>query len=251
MAETLSSLRERYAEALELLVERGKEMLREVMSSVETRRSASLTRTKLKYVPAFHDSYQAWYSEAQAVIKQTMRDRLDDFVAHYRSSDRKDRSQVGHLLRGNHGVSVYPGIAHLRQQVAIVEAARTRLGSSLYDIRELVRADLFDSELEAATELMKKGFLRSAGVLAGVVLEKHLRGVCEQHALRVRKQRPNISDLNDLLRSNGVVDVPRWRFIQHLADIRNLCGHKREREPERTDVGEMISGVEKVVKTVF
>ena len=44
----------------------------------------------------------------------------------------------------------------------------------MFDIRQLVQADLFDSELDAADELGKKKFTRAAGALAGVVLERHL-----------------------------------------------------------------------------
>ena len=251
MGKNIEPLRDRYAEALDLLVERGKTMLKKVQSNVVSDTSRAVTTTRLKYVPEFHDGYQTWYSESYAVIKQLMPDRLDDFVGHYRTSEPKATRLVGNLLRGAHRLSVHPGIAHLRQQVAIVEAVRARLESSLYNIRDLVRFDLFDSELDAARELLKKGFLRSAGVLAGVVLERHLGSVCGQHAIPIKKKRPSISDLNDLLRNSGVVDVPQWRFVQHLADVRNLCGHKREKEPERAEVDDMISGVAKVIKTVF
>jgi hypothetical protein len=43
----------------------------------------------------------------------------------------------------------------------------------------------------------------------------------------------------------------RWRFIQHLADITNLCDHNKEREPTEEEVQELIEGVSKVVKTTF
>jgi hypothetical protein len=58
------------------------------------------------------------------------------------------------------------------QQFQILEAVQGRFASSLFDIAQLARADLFDSELDAATELLKHGFLRAAGIVAGVVLEK-------------------------------------------------------------------------------
>ena len=42
-----------------------------------------------------------------------------------------------------------------------------------------------------------------------------------------------------------------WRFIQHLADLRNLCDHDRESEPTNAQVDELISGINKIIKTVF
>jgi len=115
----------------------------------------------------------------------------------------------------------------------------------------LVQADLFDSELEAAKELNKKGFVRGAGAIAGVVLEKHLAQVCENHNVKVSKKNPGINDYNQLLKDNEVIEVKDWRFIQHLADLRNLCDHDKKKEPKKEDIDELIDGVEKVSKTIF
>jgi hypothetical protein len=114
-----------------------------------------------------------------------------------------------------------------------------------------VQADLFDSELAAARELLKKGFLRGAGVIAGVVLEGHLSQVCFNHQVTIKKKSPTISDFYDLLKNNDVLDVPQWRLMQRLGDLRNLCGHKKEREPKKDEVTELIDGIEKVTKTLY
>jgi hypothetical protein len=54
--------------------------------------------------------------------------------------------------------------------------------------------------------------------------------------------------LNEELKSHAAYDVPMWRLIQRLADIRNLCGHSKDREPTRSEVDDLIAGVEKVTK---
>jgi hypothetical protein len=41
-----------------------------------------------------------------------------------------------------------------------------------------------------------------------------------------------------------------WRKIQGLADLRNLCGHAKEREPTKDDVGELIDGTERLLKSL-
>ncbi|HEY6729754.1 MAG TPA: hypothetical protein VI039_01885 [Solirubrobacterales bacterium] len=48
-----------------------------------------------------------------------------------------------------------------------------------------------------------------------------------------------------------MIDVPRWREIQRLGDIRNLCGHAAEREPTAEEVEELIAGTEKVVTSIL
>jgi len=132
-----------------------------------------------------------------------------------------------------------------------LKSVKTRFESSLFDIRQLVQADLFDSELEAAKELAKHKFTRAAGALAGVVLERQLAQVCENHGLKITKKNPSISDLNDILKNADVIDTPQWRFIQHLADIRNICDHSKTIEPTVEQVDDLINGVIKTCKTLF
>ena len=126
----------------------------------------------------------------------------------------------------------------------------SRIDSVLQDITGHLFAELQDSELIAADQL-KKVSKRAAGALAGVVLERHLQRVTQNHRISIRKKSPSISDLNDPLKNAGVYDVPTWRKIQLLADIRNLCAHQKNREPTDDEVDEIISGVNWVIKSIF
>lgn len=136
-------------------------------------------------------------------------------------------------------------------QYKIVESAKERFTSALFDIKDIVQADIFDSELETAKELNKKGFIRAAGAVTGVILEKHLAHVCSLHNIKSKKANPSISEFNQLLKDNNIIDTPTWRFIQHLGDIRNLCDHSKEREPTKDEVADFIKGVDKIIKTIF
>ncbi len=97
----------------------------------------------------------------------------------------------------------------------------------------------------------KKGFTRGAGAVVGVVLESHLMQVCDNHIIIVKKKAPAINDLAQLLKDNNVIEIPEWRKIQHLADLRNLCDHKKKNEPEKEDIEELIKGVDKLIKNLF
>jgi hypothetical protein len=142
-------------------------------------------------------------------------------------------------------------IMRFQVQLSILKATEARFESSLFDIHQLVQADLFDSELDAAGALIKSGFLRAGGVIAGVVLEKHLRDVCNNHTITVHKKNPTIGDLNDTLKDANVIDIPVWRHIQRLADLRNLCGHNKGREPTNDEGVELVGGCAKVTKTLY
>jgi hypothetical protein len=214
-------------------------------------------------LPNFTSKYQTWYSEAKALIRQLLPDRVEDFSRLYeKPKSRKEINAENYsiedclqgltLSRGGQKI-VSPGAAHprLRQQVAMVDAATARFESSLFDIRQLLQADLFDSELDAAEHLLKNKFARAAGALAGVVLEKHLGEVCSSHQVTLRKKDPTISDLNDALKAASVIETAQWRSIQHLGDLRNLCDHDKKVEPAVEQVRDLITGVAKVTKTIF
>jgi hypothetical protein len=212
----------------------------------------------IKKLPRFSAAYQNWYSEAVAVISQIIPHRLSDFVRHYerqpnRKSIRSDNYTIEDYLQGlsiTNSVPMYAAVPRMEQQVNILKSAQQRFKSSLFDIRQLMAADLFDSEVESARALVKSKFLRAAGAVAGVVMEKHLTQVCDNHKLKVTKKNPTIGDLNNLLKDADVIDTPRWRANQHLADIRNLCDHNKTKEPTQEQVLDLVDGVAKVLKTI-
>ena len=217
----------------------------------------------IQALPSFEDAYQPWYSEAKALIRQLLPDRLSDFTRFYeKPKSRKDITYENYTIEDYlEGLVVGPSFAHLvgpdaaiprfRQQLSLVKAVGERFRSSLFDIRQLAQADLFDSELDAAKELAKNKFNRAAGVVAGVVLERHLKEVCSNHSVAIRKKAPQISDLNDALKDAEVIEVPQWRSIQHLGDLRNLCAHDKKAEPTPDQVEDLLAGVTKVTKTIF
>jgi hypothetical protein len=264
---------ERYKNDLGSLIKRG-ESLRVALaysidkSSIEKRLKQQLgdkAKAYIENLPDFNDAYQGWYSEAKVLIRQLLPDRVEDFARHYEKP--KSRKEITYenytiedCLQGLNVTRGYqrdkvvgPDAAYprLQQQIAIVQASKARLESSLFDIRQLLQADLFDSEIDAASHLLKNKFARAAGALGGVVLEKHLGEVCSSHNVVLRKKDPTISDFNDALKAAGVIDTPQWRFVQHLGDIRNLCDHSKTAEPTGEQVQDLLDGIAKVIKTIF
>ena len=110
-------------------------------------------------------------------------------------------------------------------------------------------AELQDSEIVVAKRLAKVS-LRAAGALVGVVIEGHLQKVASNRGVKLTKKNPTIADLNDPLKAAGVVDTPAWRKISFLADLRNLCSHKKGTEPTKEQV-KLIQGAEWVTRNVF
>jgi hypothetical protein len=263
----------KYKSDLDSLIARGEELYvaiqvecyPSVFDTALEKQFKEKAKDVLASLPSFKDSYQSWYSEAKGLIRQLLPDRLDDFVRHYeRPKPRKDITHESYRIEDYlQGITVTRGfqkekvvgpdsaIPQFQQQLNILKAVTRRFETSLFDIRQLVQADLFDSELDGAVELVKNKFTRAAGALAGVVLEKHLAQVCQNHSIKMTKKHPGIGDLNEALKKADVVDTPQWRFIQHLADIRNLCDHSKKIEPGASQVDDLIAGVQKLGKTLF
>ena len=261
---------DRYKDDLDALLVKGEQLLNAIQyecapSEFEKAVIESIgdqTQEYIQALPSFTDDYQAWYSEARALVHQLLPDRLSDFTRYYEKP--KARKEINYesytiedylqgLTRKRRTYTVVgpeAAIPKFRQQLAIANSMRNRYESALFDLRQLAQADLFDSELESAKELARSKFVRAAGVVGGVVLERHLSGVCDHHELTVRKKH-TIANLNDTLKNANVIDIPQWRSIQHLADLRNLCAHNSGRDPTVDEVLDLITGVEKVSKTVF
>lgn len=211
---------------------------------------------------SFKSNYNSWYNESLVVIKQLMPERLDDFISYYRLPKRKAYSYETYtisdylvnlvLTRGSEYVFKPSSIFNkFDQQFEILKSLETRFDSSLYDIKQLLQADIFDSEIDSAKEICKKGFYRAAGAICGVVIEKHLQEVCDQRGIKVAKKNPTINDYNELLKNNDVIDTPTWRLIQRLGDLRNLCDHNKTDEPTKENIGDLIDGTDKIIKTIF
>ncbi|NJD22999.1 MAG: hypothetical protein FIA82_10095 [Melioribacter sp.] len=216
---------------------------------------------------SFQDNYHRWFSEAYALIKIVLPDRLEEFDSLYKQNPRrKTIDSLSYSIQdwmlgiradkndftGEKSFNDYASIVmRFQNQYQIVKTARSRFQSSLFDIKQITQADLFDSEIHAAQALLKNGFLRPAGVIAGVILEKHLSNVCNNHKLQAKKKDPTISDFNDLLKNADVIDTPLWRQIQRLGDIRNLSSHNKGREPSKDEIIELINGTDKIMKTLF
>lgn len=211
----------------------------------------------------FSKCYNAWYNESLRLIKQLLPERYDDFVSFY-SAEKKRKdiditnytisdALLGLQITRNNRVVIEPADALklFQQQLNILTSLSNCFESSLFNIRELLQADIFESELDGARELHKNGFYRAAGALCGVILEKHFAGVCASHSIKMKKATPGISDYNEKLKDEAVVDNKTYLLIQRLGTIRNLCDHNKKQEPTKDDIEDLINGTDKILHEVL
>ena len=213
----------------------------------------------------FSYAYQSWYTTAIKAVESLASDRYAEFRGYYEIDRSRDvvihetYSIQDYLNKIQLGV-YDPNTKNTRgrarmincflNQLAILKAIKNRVDSVLTDIEGELFAELEDNEMGVARQLIKIS-PRAAGALAGVVIEGHLRKVSNAHGIEIPQKNPVISELNDPLKAASVIDTSAWRKISYLADLRNLCSHKKEVEPTKEQVADLLDGTEWLMKTVF
>ena len=73
--------------------------------------------------------------------------------------------------------------------------------------------------------LFRTGYFPAAGAMTGVILEEHLKALCNTQSPPLTLRGNTIDPLNQTLKSANVYDQTQHRRIQVLGDIRNRCSH--------------------------
>lgn len=216
-----------------------------------------------KEVGDFKEKFHTWYSRAYRIVELLLPERLEEFETLYRGQKNLKTldaltAGMSHYLRGIVTTSYgeernYLGtfVIGLQQQIHILNGVSENLSDTLFNLRSEIRDGLYRSEIETAEDLLKAKQMRAAGAVCGVVIESHLREVCATHKISFRKKNLAISDFNEELKKEKVVDTPTWRLITRCGDIRNMCVHAKDREPTKDEVEDLIRGTSKILSDVF
>jgi len=127
-----------------------------------------------------------------------------------------------------------------RMKSVFIAAMDDYKGGYLTSIKNLIQADVFDSELEQAEELLSNGYKLAAAVIAGVVLETTLRDLCSREEI----SHSRLDKMNSDLAKAGIYNKLQQKRITALADIRNSAAHGKPDGFTDTDVTNMIRDIE-------
>ena len=112
-------------------------------------------------------------------------------------------------------------------------------GGYLSSVKALVQAEVFDSELEQARQLLDKTYYAAAAVISGVVLETALRELCDREEIGYS----SLNKMNADLAKAGVYNKLIQKQITAYADVRNSAAHGKPDEYRKEDVSDMIDYV--------
>jgi hypothetical protein len=120
----------------------------------------------------------------------------------------------------------------------------------LQTVEELVHADTFSDFLEQARELKSKGYKDAAAVLAGTVLESHLRLLCDKNSIPTTLpagRHKTADSMNAELAKGGVYNQLQQKQVTAWLGTRNASAHGNYDEYTGADVVSLISGVEQFI----
>ena len=205
----------------------------------------------------FVEKYQEWYTKSRQLIKLFLNDRLVEFDNLYLpDSKRKEVNILNYTIfdafRGIRSAggrySPITAFEKLKNQVYILKSLGSLLESKLDDVKGLIEFNFYNKEIDAAQHLCDKGYLRSSGALCGVIIEEHLISLLNKSNIPITKEHC-IHDYGQLLHSNDLIDLTKFKYLIYLSDIRNKCDHKKNEEPTKDEISKLISGTKEVLST--
>lgn len=112
-------------------------------------------------------------------------------------------------------------------------------GGYLSSVRSLVQAEVFDSELDQASELLSSGYKTASAVIAGTVIETTLRELCDRNGATPGA----LGQMNADLAKKGIYNANMAKRITAMAGIRNSAAHGKPDEFTNGDVKSMIDEI--------
>ncbi|MBW6469848.1 MAG: hypothetical protein K0A90_01345 [Methanosarcinaceae archaeon] len=185
--------------------------------------------------------YEIWFAVTKLIAKQYS-DRYELFEEEYPA--------IKGCILGNYvskKILRNRFIAAFDEQVNILHTIIPTISLKETNFKKILTTDLLNSELEQAEILYKYNLNRASGAIAGVVLERYLKTLCEVNLIDVGEKDTIEPLATKLYKSDEVpdFDLTLFKSIQHLSSIRNNCTHSKE-DVKSHDVRELLDKVKKI-----
>ncbi len=115
-----------------------------------------------------------------------------------------------------------------------------------YTVEELVHGELFDDFLEMATELERKGYKDPAAVIAGSVLEEHIRKLATRNQIPLQDANGRHKSFDSLaieLVKLQQISEPQRKILVAWYGLRSEAAHGHYENVTAPDVQRMIGGI--------
>ncbi len=136
----------------------------------------------------------------------------------------------------------------VKKGIGILLAAKEDYqGGYLVSIRKLVGAEIVGAFLDQAQELLDVGYVGPAAVLAGSILEDHIKTICQEKQIAL-PDKPKLDYMNAQLAKIEHYNKLTQKQITTWADIRNSAAHGKWNDFKEDDVRDMIKWIARFIE---
>lgn len=139
---------------------------------------------------------------------------------------------------------------NIEEGIGILQSMRDEIaGGWLISFKGLVTAEIFADFLEMAEYLLAQDYQHPAAVVAGSVLEEHLRQLCTKNGIDLvvesggRRKRKKADELNSDLAKAEVYNKLDQKQVTTWLDLRNKAAHGEYDQYTKEQVRQMVAGV--------
>ncbi|MBC3883698.1 DUF4145 domain-containing protein [Undibacterium griseum] len=156
-----------------------------------------------------------------------------------------------HYLRLQDQFPNYPKWPNAEQAFGVLLSVKDDFESgSLFSLRRLVEAELFDEFLEQAEHLLEAGYFHPSAIVTGSVLEDGLRKLCVANDVSL-PVKPKLDWMNSELAKKAIYSKLVQKKITTIADLRNSAAHGKWDEFDASDVRSMLRDVRDIMTKHF
>ena len=225
--------RQKFQQRLETLIDQGEKILE---STIQINSGFTGTSTTALSKEAIN-LYTQWVVSSKTILNVICGKNRGLHYEIFLSSEKRSHSMENQ-------------ITILKRLIGVLRAALDDLNNGLLiPFKQLVQAEVFDSELDQAKHFLDTGYITAAAVTAGVVLETAIRELCKNHEIELYPENSTIPKkldvLNAALKKADVYGVLQQKRITALADIRNSAAHGNTDNFNKDDVADMIRDIER------
>jgi hypothetical protein len=184
-------------------------------------------------------SYHTWYNVALPIVRANLTENSGTFKSLYTFASINADGLPSTLSAFEQ---------EFAQQFGMLVSVPGVVESQPLALHGLVLRDVHESEIDVARGLLKSGYVREAGMIAGVALEGHIKYLCEKYGNPVAPNEP-LHRLNQKL--NKHYPDPSQAFqVDWMIEVRNACAHKGQQDPDPEQVEKLINTVHDFMSSV-
>jgi len=189
-----------------------------------------------------------WQARGEELIKEYQPQKAEKFTSYGDEIQQATALGGGRITEESREAVTNRAINAMDLQIGMVRGVLGKIEMEELRARRQISARISRDELERAWSLFGDEFIRSAGVISAVAVERELLTRCEETE-GVTEYNPNhgISRLAQTLYEADQLTKTEWNDLKALASIRETCAHAEE--PEKSAVRRLLSDSEDFIRS--